>query len=366
MNTYRIDRSYLWNYRHGPSYAGPFPRLPSGSTKDFLGLRVRSRLGIAAGILLNSRWIECYSRLGFDILTYKTVRSAHRPCYQLPNWVYLSSPPSRRRRKARTAADPALTTIARRPRNARDVTSAVCFGMPSMEPKMWQADVRRARRSLRRGQILVVSVVGTPGPTTRGRAGESSQREALAEDYVRCARWAAQAGAHVVEANYSCPNVCSAEGQVYQDPRFSSELSRLLREALPSTPFLIKAGHFQTRASLRAFYKAVDGLADGVILVNGVSGRVLTRKGKAAFPGHERVGILGRLIHAPALENVKTATTLTSKEGLRPRTLAVGGVLDEEDAADFFDAGAAAVLLGGGAALDPQLAIRMKTAHPEW
>lgn len=365
MNTYRTDRSYLWNYRHGPSYTGPFPRLPAGSMKDFLGLRVRSRLGIAAGILLNSRWIECYSRLGFDILTYKTVRSAHRPCYQLPNWVYLSSPPSRSGRKA-CRVDPAFRPIARRPRNARDVTSAVCFGMPSMEPEVWQADVRRARRSLRRGQVLVVSVVGTPGPAIRGGAGEASQREALAEDYVRCARWAARAGAHVVEANYSCPNVCSAEGQVYQDPRFSRELSRLLREALPSTPFLIKAGHFRTRAKLLAFYKAVDGLADGVILVNGVSGRVLTQEGKAVFPGHERVGILGRFIHTPALENVKLATALTRKEKLRPRTLAVGGVFDEEDAADFFDVGAAAVLLGGGAALDPQFAVRMKTAHPEW
>src|SRR5688572_31082170 len=42
-----------------------------------------------------------------------------------------------------------------------------------------------------RGQILVVSVLGTVPP--------GGDREALVADYAACARWAAEAGADVVE-----------------------------------------------------------------------------------------------------------------------------------------------------------------------
>jgi dihydroorotate dehydrogenase (NAD+) catalytic subunit len=218
--------------------------------------------------------------------------------------------------------------------------------------------VRRARKLLRRGQVLIVSIAGTPRPG----GGE----EALAEDYALCARWAAEAGAHIVEANYSCPNVCTAEGSIYEDAAASRRLSTAIREALPSTPFLIKAGYFRTSAALRSFYAAVDPFADGVVLVNGLARRVVGRDGKPAFRGFERVGILGRAIHRPAVAQVRSAVALTRRRGLRARTLAVGGVMNEDDPADFFDAGAAAVLLGGAPMMDPHLAIGMKRRHPSW
>ena len=350
MNVYRRDRTYRWNYEHGPSFRGRFPRVPATPPKEFLGFPVRSRIGIAAGILLNSRWIECYSRLGFDVLTYKTVRSAHRPCYPLPNWVYVDPP--------RAGGGGPFHVSARRPRDARAVTSAVCFGMPSMSPEVWRRDVRRARSKLRRGQILIVSVVGTPR--------DGGGREALLEDFVRCASEAAAAGAHAVELNYSCPNVSSAEGSVYHDPSFSRELSAAARSALRSTPFLIKAGHFGSDAALGGFLDAVRGKADAIVIVNGMSRRVIRRGGAPAFPGHETVGILGRALHEPAVRNVRAAAALAGRRAGGPAIIAVGGVITEDDAEDFFDAGAGAVLLGGGAALDPLFAARVKRTRPEW
>ena len=140
METYRRDRSYRWNYDHGPSFRGPFPSIPETPRKDFFGASVNSRLGVAAGILLNSKWVECYSRLGFDVLTYKTVRSSGRPCYSLPNWVFVES-----KRELDVGADEILRTARRRPRDPAEVTSAVCFGMPSQPPGVWRKDVRRAR-----------------------------------------------------------------------------------------------------------------------------------------------------------------------------------------------------------------------------
>ena len=353
METYRRDRSYRWNYDHGPSFRGPFPSIPETPRKDFFGARVSSRLGVAAGILLNSKWVECYSRLGFDVLTYKTVRSSGRPCYPLPNWVFVES-----KRELDVGADEILRTARRRPRDPAAVTSAVCFGMPSQPPGVWRKDVRRARGKLRRGQVLVVSVVGTP----REGGGE----ESLVEDFCRCARWASEAGADIVEANFSCPNVCTAEGSVYQDPGASERLASALREVLPSTPLLIKSGHFSDRRRRGSFYRAVDGEADGVVLVNGVSRRVLGADNKPVFGAFERVGILGRAIHPAAVSNVAAAVRCCGSKGLELQTVAVGGVTGVEDPGSFFDAGARGVVMGGVPMLDPLLALRMKESHPEW
>lgn len=356
-----MDRSYRWNYEHGPSYGGPAPPSPRGPWKELLGLRVRSRLGVSAGILLNSRWVERYSRLGFDVLTYKTVRSRARRAYPLPNWVYLedvgrAALRDRGRPIQRATSPPAEVSRA---------TSAVCFGMPSKDPSVWRRDVRKARRLLRPGQVLIVSVVGTP--LSRGSA--EGRWSALVEDFVRCARWAAEAGADIVEANYSCPNVDSAEGSIYASPERSRSLTLALRDALPATPLCLKVGHFERGKDLDALVDAVGGLADALCLVNGIARRVVEPGGGPTFPGHETVGLLGHGLHPFAVDHVRRATRrLRAKRlrGLATQVLAVGGLLDEGSAARLFAAGAVAALSGSGAALDPLLAYRLKRAHPEW
>lgn len=353
LETYRRDRSYRWNYDRGPSYDGPYPRLRPSRLKEFLGLPVSSRLGIAAGLLLNSRWVECYARLGFDILTYKTVRSAYRPCYPLPNWVFVDASGG-----VDVDQDQILRVARRRPRRVENVTSAVCFGMPSQEPSVWRRDVGRARKKLRRGQVLIVSVVGTPRPG----GGEDS----LAEDFATCARWAAESGADVVEANFSCPNVCTPEGSVYQDAGISRRLASHIRQVLPSTPFLVKCGHFRDLRDLRAFYRAVDGFADGIVLVNGVARRVRHADGRPVFGEFDRVGILGKGIHAAAVSNVREAVRHVRRRGSSLATIAVGGVLSEDAPGVFLGAGADAVVMGGAPMLDPHLAARMKRLKPDW
>ena len=81
---YRLDRSYSWNYSHSPILPR-VRRVPSGPGGKFLDHHLNSPIGIAAGPLLNSKWVEAYSRVGFDVLTYKTVRSMAMPAHGLPN-----------------------------------------------------------------------------------------------------------------------------------------------------------------------------------------------------------------------------------------------------------------------------------------
>ncbi|MGH7279751.1 MAG: dihydroorotate dehydrogenase, partial [Candidatus Rokuibacteriota bacterium] len=79
--------------------------------------------------MLNARWVEAYARLGFDILTYATVRSRFHPAYNLPNIRHVEN-------REQAAVTP------RRPHPNGTPTIAVSMGMPSMEPDVWRKDVR--------------------------------------------------------------------------------------------------------------------------------------------------------------------------------------------------------------------------------
>jgi dihydroorotate dehydrogenase len=336
-------------------YEGTFPDVPETPTKDFLGIDVNSRIGVAAGLLLNSRWIDIYSRLGFDLLTYKTVRSRYRKCYRLPNWVYLDP---------ETPLEPArpeqqLRARGGRPESEQTVTSSVSFGMPSKGPEEWMADVAVARRHLRQGQALIVSVVASP------EAG--SGVGAMVSEFSRLAAMAREAGAQVVEANLSCPNVTTPEAEIYQDAELSRQVAKAMRAAAGNTPIALKAGYFQGKEPLAAFLRAIDGLADAAVLVNGFSRRVVDSDNKPVFGrGREASGILGRGIHEPCVDLVRRAIATIRDDKLSLRVMAVGGVYAQEHAENYFNAGADAVMMGSVPMFDPTIAISFKQAHPEW
>lgn len=365
MLTYRLDQTYDWHYEHGPVWDAPMPALPVTTLTDFLGFPIRApRFGVAAGLLLNSRWVSHYAKLGFDIVTYKTVRSAPRACYPLPNWVVL---------EAADDLDPddsdAVMTAATDPQArlaAGGATSSVSFGMPSQAPAIWRADIAAARAALGTNQVLIVSVVATPGAADAGKSADHGNDPTadLVADFAWLAEHAASAGAHVVEANLSCPNVCSAEGSVYLDAALSGRVAAAMRQAVgPDTPLLLKVGHFR-RDQSDAMHRLLDAVAphvQGVILVNGVSRRVVDHTGAPAFgPGRERAGILGAGIHQACLENVSRAMERIERRALNLKVLAVGGVDSLPAIRRCESAGAYAVLAGGAPMFDPLLAVRVK------
>jgi len=348
--TYDIHATYEENYRRGPRFADPPPPVPETPLKEFLGFQVRSRIGIAAGLLLNSKWVAGYARHGFDLLTYKTVRSAFRPCYPPPNWVFVEDD---------GATDGPVYAIDPPPEDPTAISSAVCFGMPSMDPTVWREDIGRARNSLQPGQLLIVSVVATPEP--------QASPETVAADFARCARWASEAGADIVEANFSCPNVCTPEGTIYQDRELSRFITAEIRRQIPRTPLLLKIGHFTRLPELGAFLREMNEVVDGITLVNGISRPVLNRDGTPVFgEGFVKAGVLGRAIHQPCVASVRAAAERIRAESLDLALLAVGGVSSAGDMADFFEAGADAVMLGSSPMYLPHLAIETKAAHPEW
>jgi dihydroorotate dehydrogenase len=335
---YDPHQTYDWNYEHGPApVSSDEPPVPG--RWDFCGLPVSSPLGIAAGPLLNGRWIVYYASLGFDVLTYKTVRSRHRACYPMPNLQPV--PPV----QLGTRDEPVPAAV------EMSGSWAVSFGMPSKVPDVWRADVEATRRALAKNKVLSVSVVATPEP--------GWTNDDLAEDFARCAKWAVESGADCVEANFSCPNVESADGQLYQQPSAARSVAAALRSAVGAKPLLLKIGHVTDERLATELLAAVAPSVDALVMVNCISARVLGPDGRALFDGQRR-GIAGEAIRDVALEQVRLFTRLVRRHALKLRLVGVGGIGAAEHVRAHLDAGSHAVQLATGAMLDPEVGLTIR------
>lgn len=349
--TYLFDRTFEENAALGPAFSGPFPDVPATPTKEFFGYRVASRFGIAASLLVNERWLEPYSQLGFDLLTYKTVRSHERIAHPVPNWLYVDES------SVSQNATSTIRTIDTVPADALNATAAGSIGMPSTPPELWRRDIRTCRARLRPGQVLIVSVVGT--------AAEGTTEKAFADDYATLAGEVLEAGAQIVELNLSCPNVGKRESEVYLDTASAVRIARAARAAIGSTPLLIKVGQMGQRSEMETLLRALAGIVDGVVMINAPSRAFVNATGEPAFGANRtHAGLMGGEVFAIAMACVRNAVEIVRRDGLDMKIIAVGGVCSPGRARAFIDAGACAALAASACAWDPYLAIRIKQLDP--
>ncbi len=341
---YDPRETYSWNYDHAPDpLQVEVPRVPG--VWQFCGLPVDSPLGVPAGPLLNGRWVLYYASLGFDVLTYKTVRSGHRECYPLPNLQPVRCGQLHGSEMNLPAADEMAGSW------------AVSFGMPSMAPEVWRTDIERTRARLPRGKVLSVSVVGSvqPGWTI----------DDLADDYARCARWAVDAGADCVETNFSCPNVSTCDGQLYQDYPSARLVAEQVRQAIGPTPLVIKIGHVRREDDAEQLLAAVGDVADALAMTNSVATTVLGAGGKLLFDGQRR-GVCGEATRDASTEQVRLFARLTdghvTGQGGTLKLVGVGGASTAEHVWAYLLAGAESVHLATAAMVRPQVAMEIRAA----
>lgn len=316
------------------------------------GKRVNFPLGIPASALTGtSEWIEFYAALGFDILTYKTVRTVEWPAHQYPNWAFVTNP------KPLTADDtyPHVADQYAWPVSPTDITMVNSFGIPSQSPEVWQRDVEKAKASLSPGQVLIVSVMGS----------KDSFAE-LCSDFATAASMAKDAGADIIELNLSCPNLRNPKkGLLYTSPKEAVEVIRSTWNALGRgvTPLFIKIGccHYNTLSEL---LESVASLIAGVSAINTVSQPVIKPDGSAFFPpnpvSRAQAGVSGTAIKGLAQETVKELSFLRYRNNYDFDILGMGGVTSASDVQDYLDLGANGVQSCTGAWNDPFLAINTR------
>ena len=318
--------------------------MPAGPGAWIFDRRVESPIGIAAGPLLNSRWIEAYARLPYGLLTYKTVRTAARPAFLQPNLVYCD------------AGDPAVIAPAPRPLDPATVTWAVSCGLPSTDPDEWRADVMRAKSKLRPNQILIVSVAGTPVPG----AGD----EQLADDYALCARWAADAGADVIEAHLACATMTGEQPQmVFDNLPLSAHILDQVRRAVGQRPLIAKLGATRSPRVLHELASRLAPRLDGFALVNGLRRRIVKPDGTPAFAGEPRAvsALAGAGVYEVCQVQVDELLAWRKAGAWNRAILAVGGLTTVARARHALAAGADAAMVATAALADPLIAVRFLT-----
>lgn len=359
LTKYDRLRDYAWNYENAPAVS---QQAPSQQIKrdnviagnwTFCGLPVDSPIGISAGPLLNSNWLLYYAMLGFDILTYKTTRSRQRDCYPTPNLLPVED----------RCLEAFLETQEKEqnaPEQSPEVWIEACetmqrswaisFGMPSMPPEVWQKDVEYAKRRLPTGKLLSVSVVATPE--------KDWSNEILASDYARCARWAKESGADCVEVNFSCPNVASCDGQLFQNPPTAAKVCEAVREAISDTPLIIKIGYTQDALLARDLLTQLAPSATAFSMTNCIPAKV-SDKGLPQFHGEPR-GIGGAAILSASVAQIGMFKKCIDELDLAIKLIGVGGIFGADDVVRYLDAGAESTQMATAAMLDPGLATTLK------
>jgi dihydroorotate dehydrogenase len=315
--------------------------MPAGVGGQLFHYPLNSPLGIAAGPLLNSKWVEAYARLGYDVLTYATVRSSFAAAHALPNI-----------RAVENREQAAIAT--RRTGVNGDLTLAISLGTPSMEPDVWRKDVTRARERIGKGQILIVSVLGTV-PT-------GGDREGLVADYARCAQWAAEAGAHVIEVHLAWPDPFSDQPQaIYENLPLSAQILHRVRTSV-SVPVTAKFGAFRSPRLLHDTATKLAAWASGFTLVHGFQRRVLDESGNVAFEGtgRDRADIVGGDTYPAASRQVAELLAWRRAGCWERAILAVGGITNAERAHDLLREGANAVLVATAALYTPLFAVQFR------
>src|SRR5581483_1362297 len=124
-------------------------------------------------------------------------------------------------------------------------------------------------------------------------------------------------GADVVEADLSCPNVARREGEVYLDIKLSAAIARAMKPVVGRRPVLLKIGDIADRAQMAEFLDRVAGSADGVVMINAPSRRIVDGAGAPAFgAGRERAGVTGGAIKSIALRAVADAADHVARRAL--------------------------------------------------
>lgn len=345
---YDIHKSWEYNYDHGPNFNGPYPPFPKEKNWTFLGHKIISPLGVAAGPLPNAKWMIPYLKLGYGSIVQKTVRSSAHKSHPAPNVVFVA-----RGQKLKLDAKP-LVVQTKINAKVESLSITNSFGNPSLPPKVWQKEAQKALKIRGEGQLFGMSVYGT--------SGEDTTLEKLAADYAKVAKIARDAGAQFVEANLACPNVSGSENPfLYKDAKSVLVIARAIKAKVGKTPLILKIGYFQDFKNLLDVLLKSKGYFEAVSAINTIQKKVVDEKGRQALTGREFSGVCGRLIKKYGVKMVKDLVKAKKELNLQFEIIGVGGVMTPKDANDYLRAGANHVHSATAVMFNPYLAYELNS-----
>ena len=342
------------NFDNGP-FLATAPARPYQNTGQlsykFLGHKLYSPFGIAAGSLPTSKHIRGAFRRGFDAVCYKTQRSVPFQANEFPNVVYVDVEGDLTLAKAKQPLVGHHTSD--KPLQQLTITNS--FGNPSRGPDFWVEDMKQAVAAQGKGQLLIASVVGT--------IQDSFTQDDYYDDFAKTASLAISAGVQAIEVNLSCPNVAS-EGVLCYDHDAVVSVCRKTKEAIGDIPLIAKVGYFSSdqQQLLEQIVADTKPYLAAFSAINTIPAAVVDEQGNQLLPGEGRLkaGICGQGIKWAGLDMVKRLHTFRKKYNLGYEIIGVGGVMAPADFQEYREAGADVVQSVTAAMWNDQLAAQVK------
>ena len=310
----------------------------------FLDYPLTTPIGVSACAITTARGIKPLAKLGFGVLTYKTIRSRAHTGYPMPQVVYLNE-----KQPALQASDigQMIQASATPPTAADHISISNSLGNPASDPEWTQWDIATAKQALSQGQVLIVSVYG------EAQAGRS-----LLADFVYTAQLAEEAGADVIELNLSCPNLSPSNEPLYHHTDIVCTLIQQIVRVVRK-PIIAKIGWLEQSTQMVSLLHAIArGGAQGVAAINSINMQVFNRAGKAVFDQRTQSGVSGQVIRPLALDFVKQLAHINQRERFNLTLLGMGGVTRPEHFTALHQAGAHVALSATGVMWNPNLAIQ--------
>jgi dihydroorotate dehydrogenase (NAD+) catalytic subunit len=349
---YDPEKSYEENYEKGPfgAFASPEKYENQGEPRyDFLGNKVYLPFGIPAGPLLNGKFAKAALDMGFDVATYKTVRTQEYPCHPHPNVVAVDF-------EGNLSVEKAAEGLTSKENYNEPLSITNSFGVPSTDPEIWQKDLAEAVKYAGKGQVVVGSFQGT-------KKGDGNV-DAFTQDFILGARLVKKAGAKILEVNFSCPNEGTAHLLCFDIPMVR-RVSEAIKNEIGNTPLIIKIAYYENQDALKKLVQEVGNIVDGISAINTIGSPVKTKSGEQALPGEGRLvsGVCGQAIQWAGLEMTERLAKLREELGMKFSIVGVGGVSSAEDFKKYRSAGADAVMSATGAMWNPLLAQEIKKSR---
>lgn len=340
---YNPHLSYEDNYTNGPFGAfteSPQERMETTNPLIFLNLPIKFPFGIPAGPLLNADYIKSALNFGFDLVTYKTVRTRAQKSQPLPNVLAVHPQSNQLKTNDIVLAD-----------NKYDQPLSITnsFGVPSFDPDVWQPDLAEAVQAANKGQAVIGSFQGT-----------SNNEMLIEKDYAIAAKLVAETNAPILEANLSCPNEGKNKLLCFDIDKVE-KIAQAIKNSVPDRPLLLKLAFFSQDDELIDLIKRLNGVVDGYTAINTISARPVDHTGAPALDQNRPTsGVCGDSIRWAGLDMVQRLSSIRSEHGLNFVIVGVGGVSSIEHFNEYQKVGADAVLSATGAMWNPNLAFDLK------
>lgn len=349
---YDPEKSYEDNFSDGPFGAfvdgeviEPYGGNASVGQYNFLGFKVNSLFGIPSGPLINGKFVKAALDKGFDIVEYKDTRTHKYPCNPMPNIVPLE-----------VKGDMTLEMAAKGVKIAKGYKAPISitnsFGIPSMDPSFWQADLRDAVLYAKEGQIVIGGLQGT--------IQESGGFEAYLQDFILIAKLVKDTGVKVIELNLSCPNEGIGNLLCFDIER-SQRVVEAVKKEIGDIPLIIKISYYPDIEHLKKFVIAVAPFVQAISAINTIPSKIIDDNGNPALTGGRITsGTCGAPIKWAGLDMVKKLKKIRDELGYKYTIIGVGGVTIADDFFEYRNAGADIVMSATGAMWNPYLAKEIK------